>query len=137
MTTRPYPPDVLDQAYAGLEAWKKIDPELCIGDLSHTVLQSTLDQVAEALTEIDNLEVQLIDWRNRRDDLLKEAWGTVKRLRASIRGIYGDDSSQYEMVGGTRLSERKPPRRKNPAPIQEDDTEGIRPEAQGQREGLT
>ncbi len=24
-----------------------------------------------------------------------------------VKAIYGDDSSQYEMVGGTRLSERK------------------------------
>jgi hypothetical protein len=115
MTTRPYPPDVLDQAYAGLEAWKEISAGMSIGDLNQTVMQGNLDQVAEALTEIDSLEAQLIDWRNRRDDLLKETWGHVKRLRAGMKAIYGDDSSQYEMVGGKRLSDRKPHRRKNAA----------------------
>jgi len=29
-----------------------------------------------------------------------------------MKAIYGDDSSQYEMIGGTRLSERKSPARK-------------------------
>lgn len=112
MTTRPYPPDVWEQAKAGLEAWKEIGPELSIGDLTCVAMQSHLDQVFEALSEIDRLEAQLIDWRNRRDDLLKEAWSHVKRLRAGMKAIYGDDSSQYEMVGGTRVSERKRPTRK-------------------------
>ncbi len=36
----------------------------------------------------------------------------VKRVRSAVKGIYGDDSSEYEMVGGTRKSERKRPVRK-------------------------
>jgi len=39
-------------------------------------------------------------------------WDKVKRVRASVKGLYGDDSSEYEMVGGTRKSERKTPTRK-------------------------
>jgi hypothetical protein len=39
----------------------------------------------------------------------------VKRVRSAIKGVYGDDSTQYEMVGGTRMSERKPRTRKRPA----------------------
>jgi hypothetical protein len=31
----------------------------------------------------------------------------VKRVHASVRGLYGDDSTQYELVGGTRMSDRK------------------------------
>ena len=34
------------------------------------------------------------------------------RARMGIKVIYGDDSSQYEMVGGTRLSDRKTVARK-------------------------
>lgn len=41
----------------------------------------------------------------------EDLWDTVKRVRARVKGIYGDDSSQYEMVGGTRLSEGKTVRR--------------------------
>jgi hypothetical protein len=29
-----------------------------------------------------------------------------------VKASFGDDSSQYEMVGGTRLSDRKPRSRK-------------------------
>jgi hypothetical protein len=36
----------------------------------------------------------------------------MKRIRSVIKGTYGDDSSQYELVGGTRLSDRKPYRRR-------------------------
>jgi hypothetical protein len=39
-------------------------------------------------------------------------WDKVKRVRAGVKANYGDDSSQYEMVGGTRLSERKSPTRR-------------------------
>jgi hypothetical protein len=39
-------------------------------------------------------------------------WGKVKRARAGVKANFGDNSSQYEMVGGTRLSERKPRTRK-------------------------
>ena len=34
-------------------------------------------------------------------------WDVVKRVCAGVKAIYGDDSSQYEMVGGTPMSERK------------------------------
>jgi hypothetical protein len=38
-------------------------------------------------------------------------------MRAVVKGVSGDDSLQYEMVGGTRLSDRKPVRRA-PAPVE-------------------
>ena len=44
---------------------------------------------------------------------LSALWDKVKRVRNSVKGTFGDDSSQYEMVGGTRLSDRKPARRKS------------------------
>jgi hypothetical protein len=39
-------------------------------------------------------------------------WDKVKRVRKGVKANYGDDSSQYEMVGGTRTSERQPRTRK-------------------------
>jgi hypothetical protein len=35
------------------------------------------------------------------------------QVRSVIKGISGPDSSEYEMVGGTRKSERKKPKRKD------------------------
>ena len=34
-------------------------------------------------------------------------WDKVKRVRSFLKGVFGDDSSQYEMVGGIRVSEWK------------------------------
>ncbi len=34
------------------------------------------------------------------------------RIRAVVRGTFGSDSLEYQQVGGTRRSERKPRRRK-------------------------
>jgi hypothetical protein len=44
---------------------------------------------------------------------MKSLWYKVKHARNSIKGSFGDGSPQYKMVGGTRLSERKPTRRKS------------------------
>ena len=43
----------------------------------------------------------------------KALWDRVKRARNSIKGSFGNDSSQYKMVGGIRLSDRKPARRRS------------------------
>ena len=53
----------------------------------------------------------MTDLRNQRDAANQDLWDKVKRLRAGVKASYGDDSSQYEMVGGTRMSERKTARR--------------------------
>jgi hypothetical protein len=61
---------------------------------------------------MNTLEAQLTNLRNQRDTLYTELWDKLKRVRNGVKANYGDDSSQYEMVGGTRRSERKAPTRK-------------------------
>jgi hypothetical protein len=58
-----------------------------------------------------NQQRKLTDLRNQRDASNREIWTMVKRVRSGIKPFFGDDSSQYEMVGGTRVSDRKTPRR--------------------------
>jgi hypothetical protein len=67
---------------------------------------------------LSSLETQLTDLRNQREALYQSAWDKVKRVRASVKGMYGDDSTQYEMVGGTRLRDRKTIR-KSPLPAEQ------------------
>jgi hypothetical protein len=110
-----YPTDVIAQAEETLEALKKIDPQIKIGDLTLTKYADDCDKAREAQKEVSSLEAQLTDARNKRDQAFTELWDTVKRVRNGIKGIYGDDSSEYEMVGGTRTSERKKPVRKTKA----------------------
>jgi hypothetical protein len=112
LTQRNYPLTVLAQARTLAGAIKTIDPALQIGELTNAALEADLERSIVIQHTLSELEIQLIEQRNRRDELYGEIWKKVKRLRAGVKGIYGDDSSEYEMAGGTRLSERKPRSRK-------------------------
>jgi Cdc6-like AAA superfamily ATPase len=111
MPTKSYPNNVLEQTRSVLSAWKQLD-EFTISDLTPAALEEDLNQIEPLLTEITALEAKLTDARNKRDTLNLVMWEKVKRVRAGVKANFGDDSSQYEMVGGTRLSERKPSIRK-------------------------
>jgi hypothetical protein len=67
------------------------------------------------LVKINSLESQLTNSRNLRDQDSEKLWQMVKRVRDGIKSTYGDDSSQYEMIGGKRMSERKSAARKQAA----------------------
>ena len=114
MTRKPYPTDVIDQARAVWDAWNQINEGMSFGDLTNNMLSAELTQVVPLEAEMNRLEIQLTDLRNQRDALYLSMWEKVKRVRAGVKANYGDDSSQYEMVGGTRMSERKSPVRKTP-----------------------
>jgi hypothetical protein len=70
-----------------------------------------INGIQQTQHDLAALEAQLLEVRDRRDELYLAAWDKVKRMRAGIKGLYGDDSSEYELVGGTRRSERKRARR--------------------------
>src|SRR5262249_21124689 len=115
MAIKGYPSDVLAQATDILAACKQIDPALKAGTLTQAAFAEDLTQVQAMQSQIQSLELQLIDLRNRRDERLVDMWDTIKRVRATIKGTYGDNSSEYELVGGTRMSERRRPVRKSQA----------------------
>ena len=112
MPGKSYPTDVIEQAQVVSDAWTQISPSLAFGSLNATGLNATISAATMLQAQIASLETQLTDLRNQRHALNAGIWDTVKRVRAGVKAIYGDDSSQYEMVGGTRLSERKAPVRR-------------------------
>jgi hypothetical protein len=112
MTSRSYPADVLSQAADILAACKQINPNMPAGALTQAAFAQELMQAQAMQAQIVALEMQLTDLRNRRDARLSVVWESVKRVRASVKGAYGDDSSEYQLVGGTRRSERKRPARR-------------------------
>lgn len=112
MPKKLYPTDVLEQAQSVANAWDQINDDMTFGELTLSALTSDLSNAAPIQSQIDSLETQLTDLRNQRDALYVSIWDKVKRVRNGVKANYGDDSSQYEMVGGTRLSERKSPTRK-------------------------
>ena len=106
-----YPKNALEQAKGVLDAWGQINPAMTLGELTQAVFSKDITVVNEIEAQITNLENQLTNMRNQRQTYTITLWDKVKRVRAGVKAIYGDDSSAYEMVGGTRLSERKPPTR--------------------------
>ena len=115
MSKRLYPTNVIKQAQDVLGGWNQITPVPAFGTLTTTILNTDVSAAAALEAQIMTLEKQLADKRNLRDSQFSALWDKVKRVRSAVKGTYGDDSSQYEMVGGTRLSDRKPSRRKSTA----------------------
>jgi DNA-binding protein H-NS len=111
-----YPADTLKQAQSILSAWKQIDPALKIGPLTVETIAADVATVKALQEKIIQLKSQLLNMRSQRDAAILELWNTVKRSRSGIKGIYGDDSTAYELAGGTRRSQRKKPRRR-PRPV--------------------
>jgi len=117
MPKKLYPSDTLEQAQSILTAWKHIDPSLAFGPLTGEALSADVDMVKALQEKIFLLQNQLLDIRNQRDAACIGIWDKVKRARAGIKATYGDDSTEYEIAGGTRRSERKKPRRTPSAPV--------------------
>ena len=61
------------------------------------------------------LHVQLQSRDFQRDAANLSLWDKVKRVRAGVKASFGNDLSQYEMLGGTRVSERKTAARRTTA----------------------
>ena len=106
--SKTYPTDILEKLQAAIAAWKSIDPNLKVGSLSLDDMQAILEQGKALRNQINSLEIQLTNLRNQRDEVYGTGWKQITRMRSGVKAIYGDDSSEYEMAGGTRLSERKP-----------------------------
>ena len=116
MSKKLFPTDVLNQGKGVLDAWCQIDDQLTFGALNTGAMTMDINQARGIQEQMTNLENQLTNLRNRRDAANLSLWDKVKRVRAGVKANYGDDSSQYEMVGGTRLSERKTPTRRTAPP---------------------
>ena len=116
MSKKLFPTDVINQGKNVLDAWRQIDDQLSFGALDTAALTVDINRARGIEEAITNLENQLTNMRNQRDAANNSVWDKVKRARAGVKATYGDNSSQYEMVGGTRLSERKTPTRRTAPP---------------------
>ena len=112
MHKKKYPPDVIEQAQEVLQAWNQIGPNRALGTLTAAGLTTEITAANTLVSDTSRLKTQLGDKRNQRDAALASLWDKVKRVRAIVQGNYGDDSYQYDLFGGTRLSDKKAPSRR-------------------------
>ena len=120
MATKSFPGDIFDQASKVLDAWRNIDPALQISGMAAETLEADLTQADAIDAKIKRLTIELTDARNQREALGQTVWDKVKRIRRGIQSLFGDDSTQYDLIGGTRVSDRKPNARKAAAAAKTD-----------------
>ena len=127
MAKKLYPTDTLKQARSILAAWNNIDSALKIGPLSAEDSSAELADIQAMQNKIIHLKIELLALRNERDAACIDLWDQVKRARPGFKVIFGDDSSEYEMAGGTRSSDRKIYRRKISSTLQDEATTPLEP----------
>lgn len=70
-------------------------------------IQALKDVVAKIEETEQRHTVELTPLRNQRDDLARNVNAVSVRTRTSIKGGLGENSTEYELAGGTRASEQK------------------------------
>ena len=75
-------------------------------------ISAKVDATQKKLKAIEVQKAMLKTLVDEKNALRKELLALRKRARAGVAGVYGDDSAEYQAVGGVRVSERKKPGRK-------------------------
>ena len=111
---------VLSQAEKRLVGMKSIDPKLDLGGGCTTAtMQKKIDEVRELKKSYHLVLTQADDISNRFETAEKELAKLSKKVLKGVAVKFDEDSSEYEMVGGVRTSDRKRARRKTTAPESE------------------
>ena len=110
------PTNLNEQTASIKDAWGRIDAKMTLGNVSLTSLMMDIEALRGIEADLVSLENQMVALREQRDVQRQATWDKVKGVRAMVKVIYGDDSLEYELMGGTRRSERKSARR-TPQPV--------------------
>ena len=119
MPTRYAPDDVREQAKAVIKIFNETpDLKMIIDKTTYTgATIAELDAaVGAADVQVDANKAELITLLNSRNDQAKLLNLVLVQGRKSIAGYFGEDSSQYELAGGKRKSERVHVGRRLPKP---------------------
>ena len=84
------------------------NPSLAIGDVTRTAFQTMLATFKTTRSNTDSLRTQLTASVNDTNAQAKAIQDLTVRARGGARAQFGPDSTQYEQLGGTRASDRKP-----------------------------
>ena len=100
------PDDLTQSAHGIVQVWSA-NPDFKLKDVTLAQFQADVATFSDTLASIATKELELKPMRNQRDDLAAKLDDICVRARAGIKGYFGGNSSEYELVGGTRDSERK------------------------------
>ena len=100
------PQDLQDELATIARVWTA-NPDFKLKEMSLEQFTARVAGWNDLLGQIKTREDELLMLRNTRSAQTDELWNIAVRARAGIKGYFGDDSNQYELAGGTRVSERK------------------------------
>jgi len=100
----------MDKARKRLAGVKSIDPLLDLGNglsaAEYDAKIETLEDALEVYNEVLSTADEKLNEVEREEDELNEL---SDRMLKGVGAAFGTDSNEYEMAGGTRKSEKKPP----------------------------
>jgi hypothetical protein len=104
---------VIETARHRLGGLKTIDPEFDFGPgFTRAEVEAEIKDCEDTLEEYNMILAQADDVKNRYEAKEKAQQTKNARLLSMIAARFGTDSSEYEICGGTRTSERKKPKRR-------------------------
>jgi hypothetical protein len=104
-------PKLLQEAHAIKEALEQMGANVPAG-ISAAEMADRIAALENIISELDKVNANRTQLVNSKADGAERVSDYVVQVRSVIKGISGPDSSEYEMVGGTRKSERKKPKKK-------------------------
>jgi len=105
---------VLEAARKRLSGLKGITPKADFGpNLTETIYTAKIDSVAARLAAYNQKLAELDQDQNDLQAEEAELNDLNRRFLSAGEATYGPDSNEYEMLGGTRKSERKKPTKKS------------------------
>ena len=105
--------DIKAQAEQLLRVWDE-NEDLALGDLTKAQFKAMFDAFNTTRASNDNMRTQLTKGVSDGNDQAKQILSVAVRARSVARGQFGPNSTQYEQLGGTRASERKPRKPRTP-----------------------
>ena len=104
---------ILEAARRRLAGLKAIKPKTNYGPgLAEEDFEKDITDPEALLARYNQMSSEMDDLLNQIQAGEARAADKSRRILSATEATYGPDSSEYEMVGGTRLSERKKPGRK-------------------------
>lgn len=104
-------PNLLQEANEVKKALEEIGENVPAG-ISVAEMAAQIEALENIIGELDAVNADRTRLVNRKAEQAKVVSDQIVKVRAAVEGILGADSSEYDMVGGTRTSERKRPKRK-------------------------
>lgn len=106
-----------DNAKSRLAALKSINPALDLGNgMVIGTYQTSIDNFTSLLSQYNTALSTVDDLYNKCNQSLLDVKDLSERMLAGVASKYGKNSSEYEMAGGTRKTERKKTVTKKPTP---------------------